>query len=250
MTIDLNDSRRADERGWGPGWPDCDESLWVELDVLSLRGRLIRFPAFEIKSQNGKLVFGEEVGFGGVRQELRELVSLLLQVSERRGLVNLQPGWCHGAMCRAIKRSDGTLTDVPSNHSWGLAIDINAPMNPLGGTTHTIPEEMGRLWNTYGFRWGGDYTGTKDWMHFEFMGTPEDATAMTERAIAELAQEVDELTPEQEEAIKRMATFLDTLTGELGRVAGEEPADGEEPAATPAGAAKRVAKTVLQAERE
>ena len=54
-------------------------------------------------------------------------------------------------------------------------------------------------------------------MHFEFMGTPEDANAMTEKARLELAEEVEELTPEQEEAISRMATFLDTLTEKLGK---------------------------------
>lgn len=106
---------------------------------------------------------------------------------------------------------------------------------------------MARVWNTYGFRWGGDYPDTKDWMHFEFMGTPTDAKAMTEKARRELAGEVEELKPEQEKAIKRMATFLETLTDELGKRFGEpEPDDGK---ASPAGAAKRVARTVLKAEK-
>lgn len=183
---------------------------------------------------------------GSVHAEIRELVSLLLQVSERRGYINLQPGWCWGGGCRAIKRSDGTLTDTPSNHSWGLALDINAPENVFGGTTHTIPVAMARLWNTYGFRWGGDYPGTKDWMHFEFMGRPADAKAMTQEAREELAEEVDGLTPEQEETIRRMAKFLDTLTDQLGRLG----ADDDEAGAVPAGAAKRVARAVLKAERE
>lgn len=56
----------------------------------------------------------------------------------------------------------------------------------------------------------------------------------------------DELTPEQEKALKRMTTFLETLTDELGKLA-EGPEPGEEKA-SPAGAAKRVARTVLKAE--
>jgi hypothetical protein len=249
MTVDLNDQRRADARGWGSGWPDCDESKWVDLDVLSIKGRLIRFPAFEVRSERGRLVFEEAVGFGGgVREEIRELVSLLLQVSERRGHINLEPEWCHGAQCRPIKLAGGGFTTTPSNHSWGLAVDLNAPVNPLGGTSHTIERPMADLWNKYGFRWGGDYSTTKDWMHFEFMGTPADAKEATERARSELSGEVAELTPEQEKAIKGMTTFLDTLLEELGKRAkdGEE---GEEEKAAPAGAAKRVARAVIDAEK-
>ena len=146
---------------------------------------------------------------GSVREEIHELVSLLLQVSERRGFIDLQPGWCWGGGCRAIKRSDGTLTDTPSNHSWGLALDINAPENVFGGATHTIPVEMARLWNTYGFRWGGDYPDTKDWMHFEFMGTPADAREMTEKAREQLAEEVEGLTPSKS---RRSAEWRSSLT--------------------------------------
>lgn len=247
MGVNLDDSRRADARGWGPGWPDCDRSSWVPLSILSIEGKLVRLPSHRVRSDAGNLVFEEEVEFpGSVREEIHELVSLLLQVSERRRHINLQPGWCWGGGCRAIKRADGTLTDTPSNHSWGLALDINAPENVFGGSTHTIPTAMARLWNGYGFRWGGNYPDTKDWMHFEFMGTPAEARAMTEKAREELAQEVEGLTPEQEQAIRRMSTFLDTLTETLGRLGAEKDEDSE---ALPAGAAKRVARAVLKAER-
>lgn len=254
MAVDLNDGRRADERDWGPGWqgPDstCQRTRWVPLDVFSLTGRLVRFPAHQIRSQAGKLVFEEDVTFpGGVRDEIRELVSLLLQVSERRGYINLEPGWCWGGACRPIKRPDGSLTTTPSNHSWGLALDINAPENPFGGATHTIDQPMAALWNAYGFRWGGDYPTSKDWMHFEFMGVPEDAKDLTEKARAGLAKEVEQLTPEQEKAIERMATFLDTLTTKLGRVDGDTGEGERERGASPKGAANRVATVVLKAER-
>jgi hypothetical protein len=246
MAVNLDDGRHADARGWGAGWPDCDRSHWVPLSILSLQGRLIDLPAQRILAKRGTLVFEEDVEFpGSVREEIHELVSLLLQVSERRGYINLQPGWCWGGGCRAIKRPDGTFTDQPSNHSWGLALDLNAPENVFGGSTHTIPGAMARLWNTYGFRWGGDYPTSKDWMHFEFMGTPKDAKAMTEQAREELDEEVDGLTPEQEKAISRMATFLDTLTEDLGKLREVEPGEGK---ASAKGAAKRVARTVLEAE--
>jgi len=249
MAVNLNDGRRANDRGWGSGWPNCDTTRWVELEVLSPAGKVVRFPAHKVSSENGQLRFEEEVTFGGsVREEIRELVSLLLQVSERRGFINLQPGWCWGGACRAIKRSDGSMTDTPSNHSWGLALDINAPENPFGGSTHTIERPMADLWNAYGFRWGGDYSTTKDWMHMEFMGTREDAKEMTDKAREELTQEVEELTPEQEKAIKRMSTFLDALTEKLGKAADEPVSDSDE--ASPAGAASRVARVVLASEEK
>lgn len=82
-------------------------------------------------------------------------------------------------------------------------------------------------------------------MHFEFMGTRKDAKAMTEQAREELDVEVGGLTPEQERAISRMATFVDTLTEELGKLRDVEPGEGK---ASAKGAAKRVARTVLEAE--
>ena len=59
--------------------------------------------------------------------------------------------------------------------------------------------------------------------------------------------EEDELTPEQEKALERLTTFLDTLTEELGRV-GEKSKSGED-SASPAGAAKRVARMIAKAEQ-
>lgn len=184
MAVNLNDWRNATQRGWGPMWPNCDTSRWVALEVLSLRGgRKVRFPAHRVDDAGQ---FSEEVGFpGGIRTELRELAELLLRESEIRAYINLEPGWCWGAACRPIKKPGGGLTTTPSNHSAATAIDINAPTNGFGASTHTIPVQMGRLWNRYGWRWGGDYAGTKDWMHFEFMGTPEDARRMLARARAD-----------------------------------------------------------------
>ncbi|HEV7757537.1 MAG TPA: M15 family metallopeptidase [Acidimicrobiales bacterium] len=80
--------------------------------------------------------------------------------------------------CRAIAG-----TNQPSNHSWGTAIDLNAPVNPRKRPlTTNIPRAVRELWKAHGFRWGGDYvTSTPDAMHFEFMGTVADAHAIAAR---------------------------------------------------------------------
>jgi len=65
-------------------------------------------------------------------------------------------------------------TDVLSNHASGTAIDLNATRWPLGSapsvnlTPAQIAEVRAIVAATGGVvRWGGDYTGRKDPMHFE-----------------------------------------------------------------------------------
>jgi LysM repeat protein len=119
---------------------------------------------------------------GGVHANIQELVQLIIDEIERRGYL-LHPGWNWGAECRAISG-----TNTPSNHSWGLAIDINAPNNPYTSSgQHDIPDWAFAIWRSYGFGVGADYSGKKDWMHTEFMGTPSDAAAMTALARRNLA---------------------------------------------------------------
>lgn len=196
MGVNLSDPRRADARGWGPGWPNSQAGRMVGLNVSG-----VSFPA-------------------GVREELRDLVVLLLEESEARGYVTLHPGWCWGFADRPIKTASGGYTNTPSNHSWGIAIDVNAPVNGFGSSSHTIPQAMASLWNDYGFRWGGNYSGTKDWMHFEFMGTPGDARDMTEKARRELEDVA--LTDDQKEAMQY-------VIGERMFLAGQKEPDDQGP---------------------
>lgn len=54
-----------------------------------------------------------------------------------------------------------------SNHAFGAAIDINAEENGLN-TAGNIPPVLIAAFKSEGARWGGDYSGRKDPMHFEF----------------------------------------------------------------------------------
>jgi len=65
-----------------------------------------------------------------------------------------------------------------SNHSSGTAIDVNAVKHPWGkvGTFEAGKVPMIQaLAKKYGLRWGGDYHGKKDEMHYEVILTPEQA---------------------------------------------------------------------------
>jgi hypothetical protein len=138
---------------WGNGWPNCTRANIVTL----VRADGLRLP---------------------IHRELADLVSLLMDLTELGGGYDIVPGWTWGYACRAIAG-----TNQPSNHSWGTAVDINAPVNPRRRPlTTNIPREVRELWKIHGFRWGGDYTtSTPDAMHFEFMGTVADARAITAR---------------------------------------------------------------------
>ena len=69
-------------------------------------------------------------------------------------------------------------TNRPSNHSWGLAIDLNAQDWPMGQSRNRPPQWLVDIMATHGFAWGGKWR-RPDPMHFEFMGTPADADRLS-----------------------------------------------------------------------
>lgn len=81
------------------------------------------------------------------------------------------PG-CWSYAERLVRGSSSSV----SNHASGTAIDLNAPRHPLGrrGTfTPAQTREVRRLVALTGgaLRWGGDYKGRPDEMHFELNTT-------------------------------------------------------------------------------
>lgn len=161
MAINLSDySRTAAQRGWGAGWPSCRGAKTAGTAIVTAGRSGTRF---------------------SVHKRIARLVDLLVDETERRGYL-LVPGQCGGYNCRAIGG-----TNSPSNHSWALALDVNWAANPMRRPLRTnIPGWLPPLWARYGFAWGGDYKGTPDPMHLEFMGTPADADRMTALAVREL----------------------------------------------------------------
>ena len=162
--IDLKDYRHnAADRGWGPGWP----SPAAGHDVVGVSA----------DRSGAKFV---------VRRAIAVLVDMLVDWTEspRGGDYVLHPEQCGSYNNRPIGG-----TQVASNHSWGLAVDLNWNANRLNSKgERTIPDSVAQTWKKYGFAWGGDYGGpAKDWMHFEFMGTPADAAEQTRAALRDLS---------------------------------------------------------------
>lgn len=149
----------AAARGWGDGWPSDNSG----------KMRVVRAAGIALS----------------VRAELAPLIEWLLVETQRRGYT-LRPDECWGFANRPIRG-----TRRPSNHSWGLAVDLNSRSNPMGPTLVTdMPEWMVDLWTSHGFRWGGAYRGRRDAMHFEYMASAGDAA----RTIATLPTSVAEAT--------------------------------------------------------
>jgi hypothetical protein len=173
---------RPSERGWGSGYPNCQEEAWAPLIA-----------------SNG-------VGFGRVHKNVQELFTLILNECIRRGYPP-KGGQCWGSVCRCSHKSkpdpDGNIcakdsqgNPIPSNHSWGLAIDFNSIDNRYGADRQD--SKLGGdpslgwvpvLFRTYGFRWLGP--PIDDWQHFDFAGSPSDATVMTTKARNELGGDED-----------------------------------------------------------
>ena len=149
-------------KGWGGGWPQNRAH-----DMARVRA-----------DRSGTAV--------NVHKRIARLVDMLLDETERRGyrLDRTQTG---GFNNRPISG-----TNKPSNHSWGLALDLNWQRNPenFHGVVKTdFPVWLPKLWGRYGLAWGGNYRGShKDPMHLEFMGSPDDADDMTSAARRDLSK--------------------------------------------------------------
>lgn len=88
-----------------------------------------------------------------------------------------------------------------SNHASGTAIDLNAPKHPLGAVNTFTKEQVKAIRSILAaldgvVRWGGDYSGRKDEMHFEIVGSP----AQVDRVAARL------LNPEPTPAVTPAST--------------------------------------------
>lgn len=143
----------AHDRGWGP--PGCSRE---QLTRVKVAGMIDTPPYFPLN----------------VRKEVFLIFEDLCKwlVSERKRL-GLPPLTCSGGYNKRLIR--GSLSRW-SNHSWGLGGDFCVATNPMTDSLITdMPPGTSAKARSLGLRWGGDYAGRKDPMHFEFIGTPADA---------------------------------------------------------------------------
>lgn len=110
---------------------------------------------------------------------------------------------------RPIRGSSTTL----SNHSSGTAIDLNAPRHPLGRVGTFRVDQVRAIRQILAYcegtvRWGGDYSGRKDEMHFE-VNAGADAVRRIADKIRNQSRAVqeDELSQQEVDQIRRDLGF-------------------------------------------
>jgi hypothetical protein len=129
----------------------------------------IRITSYPIKGTDRKIKFAESVGplLAAFCAEFHELIEPIDE--------GIFDDW--GYAFRNVRGS----TDRLSCHSSGSAVDLNATKHPLGKVGTFPPEKVPMiraLAKKYGLKWGGDYKGRIDEMHFEVEIAPAKAEAL------------------------------------------------------------------------
>src|SRR5699024_796815 len=83
----------------------------------------------------------------------------------------ITPAHSWGYAQRDVRGASGII----SEHNAGTAIDLNAPKHPLGRQGTFTRTQVNRIQQILkdldgAVRWGGNYSGRKDEMHFELQG--------------------------------------------------------------------------------
>jgi len=119
---------------------------------------------------------------------------------------------------RPIRGSTTTL----SNHASGTALDLNAPAHPLGkvGTFSAAQVKAIREILRYcegTVRWGGDYSGRKDEMHFEINAGAAAVRRVADKIRTQNNPQEDELSQAQVDQLRRDIGFArDQILTRLG----------------------------------
>lgn len=103
-----------------------------------------------------------------------------------------------------------------SNHAYGAAIDLDADRNGFNKGKGTIPAPVIAAFKRQGARWGGDYKGRTDPMHFEFCDNGESEVQKFVDAPQTDADGGDndepENTTEDKKTLKDLSDKLDALS--------------------------------------
>jgi len=202
-SVNPNAGRPAngDAAAWGGWqWPNCPP------------GSLLGTTSYVSRSTGGQTIRTQ------VRAEIVELWNLLFQIADR---VHNYPTWSQrngenwgpwGLACRAVAGSN-----TPSGHSMALAVDINAPNNPMSSRWQSdMPPPMVAHYESCGMFWGGRFTGTFDPMHYAYCFAPGSVAGHVARARAILGDAPQPPDPPEPEIPRSYYQVLYGLTPTAG----------------------------------
>lgn len=141
----------------------------------------------KIYDENGNLVDATKTvkvhekladDYYAIFQELADIGYPMAMYPDTNGIMGIDPKG--GAFNFRGKNNNNnnqnqTKQFEPSEHSYGTAIDINVPYNPMhdgpnSPSLYAVTPEVVEIFRKHGFSWGGDWKGTKDYMHFTYLG--------------------------------------------------------------------------------
>jgi hypothetical protein len=174
---------------WRPGCP---------VPLRELRLLTLRYWGFDGRVHQGPMVVNQAVA-GQVVSVFRRLFQARFPVQRMHLAVQYLPGhddpndrrnYTDGFNCRPAVTARGPLANW-SQHAYGLAVDINPIQNPyvtsdgyvrnlharpyrdrslrLPGMIHP-GDVVVRAFAAIGWKWGGYWSGSKDYMHFSATG--------------------------------------------------------------------------------
>lgn len=151
------------------GWPASPDPAAIGVEPLTVAG----------------VAVGDGLRRGDVATVLGHVLTRLHDRVE-----SLVPGQCWGYKYRPVVGGVEL-----SNHASGTAVDVNAPRHPLGvrGTFDAVQvDELHRVLDEvdHVVRWGGDYVGRVDEMHFE-INADEAAVAAVAARLERAVQVLD-----------------------------------------------------------
>jgi len=117
----------------------------------------------------------------GVRKGDVATVLLYVAAQFHKTVEPLHAGWCWGYFYKHIEGSTSL-----SNHASGTAIDLNAPNHPMGAHGTFTAAKVTAIRKILAYcegvvRWGGDYSGRKDEMHFEIVKGAAEVTRIAKK---------------------------------------------------------------------
>ncbi|MBK0393738.1 M15 family metallopeptidase [Ramlibacter algicola] len=136
---------------------------WVRGDVITFTS------GFNVTESIGVVVVPQLVAIkqahhGRIHFHVRAHAQLLSAFAdiEKRGLLHLVQKVSRGFHPRLRKPTDGSISHKPSNHAFGLAIDLNSDDGSNGGSTAPLHG----IFEAHGFAWGNNFP-SPDPMHYE-----------------------------------------------------------------------------------